>query len=50
MIAKIIKLKIKVVNHEKYLKVSFDYNLEEDSPEKIVNEMETELGLAKIDL
>lgn len=50
MIARTIKLKIKVVNQDKYLKVCFDYNLEEDSPEKIVSEMKAELGLPSTDL
>ena len=38
-------MKIKVVTQAKYMQVSFDYNLDTDTPSGIVKEMRDELNL-----
>ncbi len=38
---------IKVVNKQKLLEVRFDYDLDKDTPEGVVNEMKNELGLSE---
>jgi len=40
-------MKIKVVNKQKLLEVSFDYDLDKDTPEGVVGEMKHDLGLSE---
>jgi hypothetical protein len=46
----VIKLRIKVMSSEKFLEVSFDYDLENDTPDKIASEMKNELSLEDIEI
>jgi hypothetical protein len=39
-----------VLTHDKFLEVSFEYNLEKDTPQNIIGEMKVELGLFDEDL
>lgn len=38
-------MKVRVVTQEKYMQVSFEYNLQTDTPEGVVDEMKNDLNL-----
>lgn len=43
-------MKIKVLTQDKYLELSFEYNLDSDSPDTIVEEMRSEFRLKDEDM